>query len=992
MQAKIYEFLKSQKSNPKLFVTKDFKKILDIGDVCKYLGYKTFIFPEIRVGFGEDLRAYKDEFDRLYALLNEFYKEKSSKKVIISPFSTLLYPLPKSELFQELKLEFAESIDIQELKDKLFYWGYNFVDIVQEKGEVSFRGDIIDIFPVTSKNPIRISLFDDEIESIRYFEAQTQKSIKNELEEVKIPPANFSFSKEQYQNISQKIQNLQSDSFEKDISSLGFWVLDELSQYFPKKFDSYLCEDIDEEFEEFKSFYPDIKDIREYLKIIPKPKVYKDIEVIEINSFLEFHENKKIKILAKNDAIVKSSFLNEKYIKFVTYDENIINILSDKELLISLNKRVIKKKRKISKIVLDELKPGDYVVHDEYGIGLFKGLENITVLGAKRDFISILYQNDDKLLLPVENIDKIDRYISDSGTLAVVDKLGKGSFAKLKAKVKEKLFEIAKELVEIAALRELEKGIKINVDIPELQIFQKNAGFIYTEDQDRAIQDILKDLSSEKIMDRLLSGDVGFGKTEVAMNAIFATVKNSYQAVFVAPTTLLANQHYNTLKERFEKFGINVYKLDRFVSAKEKKETLKGLEDGTVSLCVGTHALFNAKFKNLALLVIDEEHKFGVKQKEKLKNLKKDVHILSMSATPIPRSLNMALSSIKQYSQILTPPLEKKGVRTFVKEFNKTVIKEIILRELRRGGQIFFVHNRIATIDERKKYLQELLPSLKILTLHSKINSSQMEKEMIEFEEGKYDLLLSTSIVESGLHMPRVNTMIVENADRFGIADLHQLRGRVGRGKHEGYCYLMVQNRDTLNEISKKRLIALESNSFLGSGSILAYHDLQIRGGGNLIGKAQSGHIKNIGYTQYLKLLEDSINELLHKKVIHKKEVNLKLNISAYITNEYISEDRLRLDVYRRLGLCEEITQVYDIEEELYDRFGKIDEPTKKFLDLIAIKIKAIKAGVVQISNYQQNITFVYENGEKEEFRAKSKDDDDIIREVLRELKMKNEK
>jgi len=983
VQAKIYEFLKSSNKSEKLFVLKDSKHLYDINDVCRFLGYETFLFPDIRVGFGEDLRSYKSEFDELFEALSRFYKNKKSNKIIISPFATLLHPLPKKELFDEITIEFADSVDINSLKDKLLYWGYDFVDIVQEKGEVSFRGDILDIFPINSTNPIRVSFFDDEVESIRYFDAVTQKSIKEELDSVTIPAANFSFSKEEHEEVSQKVQSLKSDSFIKDINSLGFWALDEKAEFFPKKLHSYLCEDINSEFEELKSFYPEIFDIQKECIKINEPKVYKDIEVIDPNALLEFHQNKKIKILANNDAVVKSTFLQPQYKKYIIYNDAVINITSNDEIIISLNKRASKKRRKISKIVLDELKPGDYVVHDEYGIGLFKGLENISILGAKKDFISILYQNNDKLLLPVENIDKIDRYISDSGTLAVVDKLGKGSFSKLKAKVKEKLFEIAKELVQTAALRELEKGIKIDTNLPEIKIFQNSAGFGYTEDQEISIANIFKDLNSGRIMDRLLSGDVGFGKTEVAMNAIMATVKNGHQAVFVAPTTLLANQHYQTLKKRFEKFGINVYRLDRFVSAKEKKETLQGLEDGRISLCVGTHALFNAKFKNLALLVIDEEHKFGVKQKEKLKNLKKDVHILSMSATPIPRSLNMALSSIKQYSQILTPPLEKKGVRTFVKEFNRTVIKEIILRELRRGGQIFFVHNRIATINERKKFLLELLPTLKILTLHSQINSAQIEKEMIEFEEGKYDLLLSTSIVESGLHMPRVNSMIVENADRFGIADLHQLRGRVGRGKHEGYCYLLVQNKETLSEISKKRLIALESNSFLGSGSVLAYHDLEIRGGGNLVGKAQSGHIKNIGYTQYLKLLEDNINELLHKKVIQKKEVNLKLNISAYISEEYIGEDRLRLDIYRRLGLCEELSEVYEIEEELYDRFGKMDEVTKQFLDLIAIKIKALKAGIIQISNYQQNITFVYEDGSKKDIKANSKDDDDIIRAVL---------
>ncbi len=990
MQAKIYEFLiTKEKTEEKILITKDEKTLFEIGEVCKYLGYDIYLFPQIRVGYGEDLRAYKSEFDELYKELRRFYKNKKTKKIIISPFATLLHKLPKNELLEDITLEFAQQVDLNSLKETLFYWGYEFVDIVQEKGEVSFRGDIVDIFPLNTDDPIRISFFDDEIESIRYFKSDTQKSVKDELEEISISAANFSFSKEQYENIQKRVKEIKTDSFSKDVNSLGFWVLDEMAHYLTDEIKSYLCEEIDDEFKEYKSFYPDAYDIQKVSIFISKPKNYKDIEVVEPNPLIEFHSKKKIKILARNEAIVKNSSLEERYKKFIIQSSYIVNVLSDKELIISLNKKVTSQKRKIAKIILDELKVGDYVVHNDYGIGRFTGLENVMVLGARRDFISILYQNDDKLLLPVENIDKIDRYIADSGTLAILDKLGKGSFAKLKSKVKEKLFEIAKELIETAAQRELESAKKIDTTLVDIKLFQKSSGFEYTEDQVKSIEEIFADLNSGKVMDRLLSGDVGFGKTEVAMNAIFATIKSGFQAAFVAPTTLLANQHYNTLKERFEKFGITVYRLDRFVSAKEKKETLKGIEEGRVSICVGTHSLFNAKFKNLALLVIDEEHKFGVKQKEKLKNLKKDIHILSMSATPIPRSLNMALSSIKQYSELLTPPLEKKGVRTFVKEFGKATIKEIILRELRRGGQIFFVHNRIATIAQRQKYLREILPDLKILTLHSQISSIAMEKEMLLFEKGEYDLLLSTSIVESGLHMPRVNTMIIENADHFGMADLHQLRGRVGRGKHEGYCYLLVEDRDRLSDNAKKRVIALESNSFLGSGSVLAYHDLQIRGGGNLIGKAQSGHIKNIGYTQYLKLLEDSINELLHKKVIKKKEINLKLNINAYLSSEYINEDRLRLDVYRRLGHCKELSEVYDIEEELLDRFGEMDTPTKQFLELIAIKIKAIKANIIQISNYQQNIYFVYENGEKMEFRANSKDDDEIIKSVFERLKAK---
>ncbi len=986
MQAKIYEFLKDKEFDNRLFITKDNKNSEDISDICSYLGYRTFCFPEIRATFGEDLRAYKSEFDELVKNLSLFFRDKSKKKIIISPFSTVAYPLPKEELLKTKTIEFAQNIDLNTLKDELFLWGYSFVDIIQEVGEVSFRGDIIDIFPPNSKNPIRISLFDDEVESIRYFDVESQKSVKDELESVEILPANFSFGKEQHEMVQKRVEELKSDSFIRDISSLGFWVLDELAIYLPSCLETFFCEDIESDFEEFKSFHPDIKDIRNYGKNIPEAKRYKSVNPLKINEFLKFHSHKKIKILSRNDAVTKSFGISEEYKKFIRKDERVINITSSDELIVSLNNRIRKKRLKRSKIILDELKIGDYVVHEDYGIGIFKGLENTTVLGAKRDFIVINYQNDDKLLLPVENIDKIDRYISDSGSLALLDKLGKGSFVKLKAKVKEKLFEIAKELVEMAALRELEKGVLIKEPL-ELKIFQKEAGFNYTEDQIKAIKEILKDLSSSKIMDRLLSGDVGFGKTEVAMNAIFATVKNGYQAAFVAPTTLLANQHYKTLKSRFEKFGINVYKLDRFVSTKDKKAILKGLEDGSVSVCVGTHALFNAKFNNLSLLVIDEEHKFGVKQKEKLKNLKQNVHLLSMSATPIPRSLNMALSSIKQYSQILTPPVDKKGVRTFVKEFSKPVIKEVILRELRRGGQIFFIHNRIATIEERKRFLKELLPHLKILSLHSKVESGKLEKEMIAFENGEYDLLLSTSIVESGLHMPKVNTMIIENAERFGIADLHQLRGRVGRGKVEGYCYLLVDNKETLEGASKKRLLALESNSFLGSGSVLAYHDLEIRGGGNLIGKAQSGHIKNIGYTQYLRMLEDAINELLNRKSIKKREVNIKLNVSAYIESDYVSEDRLRLDLYRRLGNCEELNEVYEIEEEMSDRFGDVPSITKRFLELIAIKILAIKNSIILVTNYQQNITVTKESGEKIDLKAKSKDDDDIIEATFESLR-----
>jgi transcription-repair coupling factor (superfamily II helicase) len=451
----------------------------------------------------------------------------------------------------------------------------------------------------------------------------------------------------------------------------------------------------------------------------------------------------------------------------------------------------------------------------------------------------------------------------------------------------------------------------------------------------------------------------------------------------IVPTTLLSSQHFHSLEERFADSGIGIAKLDRFDTQKMKKATLAALSDGSVQVVVGTHALFATTFNKLGLVIIDEEHKFGVKQKEKLKHLYEKVHLLSMSATPIPRSLNQALSSIKTMSQLLTPPSERQGVRTFVKAYEEKLIKEIIMRELRRGGQVFYVHNSIDHMPIKMGELKKILPNLRMVMLHSKVSATDTENELIKFAAGEYDLMLATSIIESGIHMPNVNTMIIDGADRFGIADLHQLRGRVGRGNQEGFAYFIVEDRDKLTVESQKRLVALESNSFLGSGSVLAYHDLEIRGGGNLVGDAQSGHIKNIGYSLYLKMLEDAIKELSNTQETIKAKVDIKLAISAYLSDEIINTDRLRLELYRRLSQCEEPVEIYEIEEETIDRFGTLDTPTKQFFELMVIKLLALEKKIKTVSSYGQNITIEYNNGSKESLKSASKDDDDIIKEVL---------
>ncbi len=991
MQAKLFEYLKNSPLVD-LVVTSDLKEARSISQVALYLGYEVALLPDLRVNFGDDLRPFKEELYELFFQLSNYYQTTNEKKIVISPLRTLLNRFVKKELLSRKRVEFGDRIDLDQFKNMLFNWGYSFVNIVEERGEASFRGDIIDIFSPGEKMPFRVSLFDDEIESIRYFEPATQKSQKDELDAFELSPALFALSQDEFEEFESRIESIKSDALIKDIHSLGYWALDDKQSFDPlKELRVVKLLAYEEQIEEIFSFVEDDDKKRELLELdfIDEPKEYRDIVTSDLMSFLEFHKEKEITIIANSEAIIKQYELENFKAKRV-YKPFIVNIMSDEEIIVSLNKEQKSKRRKKSNILIDELNVGDFVVHEEYGVGVFKGLVNTTVLGSRRDFIEIAYQNDEKVLLPVENIDRIDRYIGEGGSLVVIDRLGKGSFLKLKAKVRERLFEIAKDIIEIAAKRELIEAPVLQSDYEELELFRMDAGFAYTKDQIKSIEDILSDLKSGKVMDRLLSGDVGFGKTEVAMNAIFAAVKSGYQTALIAPTTLLVSQHFKTIKSRFEKYGIKIAKLDRFTSTKEKREILSGLKEAKIDLCIGTHALLGVEFANLALLIIDEEHKFGVKQKEQLKNLRSNMHILSMSATPIPRSLNMALSSIKQYSTLLTPPSEREDVRSFVKEYDEALIKEVILREKRRGGQIFYVHNRIATIEQKKKELEDILPNLSILTLHSKIPPATTEKEVLKFEKGEYDLLLSTSIVESGIHMPNVNTILIDESDRFGMADLHQLRGRVGRGKRQGYCYYLVKDKNSLSDDATKRLIALESNSFLGSGSLLAYHDLEIRGGGNLVGEAQSGHIKGIGYSLYLRMLEESINTLLNGNIeseTKKEKVEIKLSISAYLSSEVVGEDRIRLELYRRLSKCESAKEVYEIEEEMLDRFGKLDTPTKQFLELIAIKILAKKRGILKISNYQENITIEFSDAKKEYLRSKSKDDDDIIDEILRYLR-----
>lgn len=973
MQAKVYEYLLTH--TPQILICEDDKEAALCADAASFAGFSAFKLPDFRAKKGDDLRSFNEELFEISSVLSKYYKF-DGKKIIISPFSTLLNPLPTQKNLESSTIKLKDNLNLSEFADLLIRFGYECVDIVESVGEFSIRGEVIDIYGVNMDDPVRILLFGDEVESIRNYNTATQISNKNELSEAEIVPFIANLSKDEFEKVSQKIEDMQSDAIVSDLNSLGFWAIDSFSDYL-KDFDSKLVKKID--FEIYDAPEEKFKGI----EILPEPKVYKDLEVTLNFDFFELNKSKSITVLSRNEGLFKGyeldGFANVK----LEISPLVVNLTSNDKIVVSLNKFEKKRRVKRSSLVVDELKVNDYVVHEDYGIGRFLGLEKIKVLGATKEFVVIAYQNDDKLLLPVEHLNLIDRYIAQNGSMAVLDRLGKANFAKIKEKVREKLFAIASKIVAMAAKRELIAGkILQKEDISYLN-FVQDAGFSYTSDQQKAVNEIKDELKSGKVMDRLLSGDVGFGKTEVAMNAIFTCIKSGFSAFFFVPTTLLSSQHYKTLSQRFSKFGIKVFRLDRFSSAKEKSSLQKALKENEPIVCVGTHALLGVKAENLGLIVVDEEHKFGVKQKEQLKEISQHSHILSMSATPIPRSLNMALSKIKTYSILATPPSSRLDVRTSVREWDEKVVKEAIMRELRRGGQTFYIHNHIADIEQTANELRKILPKLRILILHSKINAKVAEDEMMKFERGEYDLLLCTSIVESGIHLPNANTIIVENANKFGMADLHQLRGRVGRSDKQAYCYFLVEDKDAISKDALKRLIALEGNSFLGAGSVLAYHDLEIRGGGNIIGEAQSGHIEAIGYSLYLKMLEDEINKLLNQDSAKLDKIDLKLSVSAFLNQEFIREDRLRLEIYRRLSKCKEIAEVYEIQSELEDRFGKIDTFTKQFLDLIIIKILALKAGIKTISNSEQNILITKNDDEKIRLKSRSKDDDDVLAEIL---------
>ena len=612
----------------------------------------------------------------------------------------------------------------------------------------------------------------------------------------------------------------------------------------------------------------------------------------------------------------------------------------------------------------NELEKGDYVVHNIHGIGRYLGIETIEVSGVHRDYLTIQYQNADRISIPVDQINLLSKYVASDGKAPKINKLNDGRFQKTKQKVQHQVEDIADDLIKLYAERSQLKGFQFSSDDQHQVEFDNAFPYVETDDQLRSIQEIKKDMESNRPMDRLLVGDVGFGKTEVAMRAAFKAVNDHKQVAILVPTTVLAQQHYTNFKERFNDFAVNVDVLSRFRSKGEQKETLKKLEKGQIDIIIGTHRLLSAdvKFSDLGLLVIDEEQRFGVKHKEKLKELKKKVDVLTLTATPIPRTLHMSMLGIRDLSVIETPPTNRYPVQTYVLENNRTVIRDAVLREIDRGGQVYYLYNKVDTIEQKVSELKELIPEASIGYVHGQMTEVRLENTLLDFVNGEYDILVTTTIIETGVDIPNANTLFIENADHMGLSTLYQLRGRVGRSNRIAYAYLMYRPDKSLTEVSEKRLEAIKGFTELGSGFKIAMRDLSIRGAGNILGSSQSGFIDSVGFEMYSQLLEEAIAKKQGKETKRQKSnAEINLQIDAYLPSDYISDERQKIEVYKRIREIDNRVNYEHLQDELIDRFGEYPDVVAYLLEIGLVKSYLDQAFVALVERKHESVIIRFE-------------------------------
>lgn len=934
--------------------------------------------------------------------------------IVIAPAKVLLEKFPSNTFFENnsFKLKVGESIDQKNLLSRLIKLGYKRSTMISDIGEFSIRGDIADIYSL-GENPVRVEFWGDEIIDIRFFNNETQKSIEK-IKEITIEPLyKFILPDSTPEDFPKELQeqldnegyfegvNVYQSYFNNDLVS----VLDYFKDYIIV-FDEYAevsakYQQIDDNFVnnyneglKTQNIHP-LKEINHFTlaetlnRTAGMQKIYfnnflsdENNEVIDIDArnvqvfdadmdeaakFLKEHKGYQITIATDYQERVKEvlsdyDIFDINFIKNITsqgteIQDGKILLLTDRELFNKRQKEVPSNRKRHYKEKaeyiesINDIKEGEYVVHSIHGVGVYKGLTKQEFDGQLKDYLTIEYANKDKLHIPAEQINMLCRYRGSGQVKPKLSRMGGSDWENTKTRVKKEVETIAYDLLRLYARRKMKTGIEFAPDSPLQLEMEDTFEYIETPDQLKSINQIKADMESPNPMDRLVCGDVGFGKTEVAMRAMFKAVTSLKQVAVIVPTTVLALQHYQTVSERFKPFGIDVELLCRFRSVKEKKETLKNLATGKCDVVIATHSLLqdNVIFKDLGLLVIDEEHRFGVRHKEKLKEFRENIDIISMSATPIPRTLYMSLSGIKDISVINTPPQNRLPIKTFVGEYNEQTVKNAIVNELDRDGQVFYLYNRVETIEEFKLELQKLVPNARIAVGHGQLSEKHLEDVIIGFDNHDYDILLCTTIIENGLDIPNANTMIIHEADKLGLAQLYQLRGRVGRSEKQAYCYCFYKKNKELSQEATERLKAIREFTTLGSGYRIAMRDVEIRGVGNILGTKQHGHMINVGFDTYCQLLEETVNELKGEKVKANKPTIVDINITAYIPDEWVGSGEQKMIEYKRLSDVKNETELDYIISEWKDRFSRIPEEVENLIKLIKIRLLATDCGITII-------------------------------------------
>lgn len=1035
-----------------------------------YFPTKAVVFYNVDAVSG-DLR-----YERL-KIIKEMLSQ--NKKVIVTSIEALATYYTPIDIMESsyFHLSIQDEIDVNILARNLVQSGYERTDMVENKGQFSIRGGIIDLFPSTAALPFRIELFGDEIDSIRTFNVESQRSIEK-VEKIEIFPAReIVLSKEtiesaidkikkDFEKSRNKLENKEDkDNLEKLTSIVNmniealkergtFETIDSYLNYFydkPSTLMDYLdnplviLDDTQRCIGKLESTYFEFQeDFNSFLNrgdilpnqgnlLIPKDELFETIEklnLITLNTFAKSAVNFSPKSMVTIAQITlhsyqgKLDFLIEDIIEkkqrgfnvvilsgtrprgerlvetlrerdiesiykdkideledqrvIVTFGNQVkgyefpelkLCIISDKEVFGAAKKKSKKKSVKgVGKIKsFTELKPGDYVVHVNHGIGVYKGIKQLEIKNVIKDYLEITYTGEDTLYVPAEQLDLVQKYIGTEGKTPKVNKLGGSEWQKAKNKVRSSINEIAEDLVKLYSARAAVKGYSYSLDTPWQKQFEEEFPYEETPDQLTAIEEIKKDMEEDKPMDRLLCGDVGYGKTEVAIRAAFKAVMDGKQVAFLVPTTILAEQHYKNFIQRFSDFPVKVDMISRFRTATQQKNTLKTVKEGNVDIIIGTHKLLskNVEFKDLGLLIIDEEQRFGVTHKEKIKNLKKNIDVLTLTATPIPRTLHMSLTGVRGISVIETPPEERYPVQTYVTEYNDQLIRDAIMREINRGGQVFFVYNRVETIIEMGEYLADLLPEAKIIIAHGQMGERELEQVMIDFMKGEYQILLATTIIETGIDIQNCNTIIIYDADKMGLSQLYQLRGRVGRTNRIAYAYLTYRKDKILSEAAEKRLKAIKEFTELGSGFKIAMRDLEIRGAGNLMGSSQHGHMATIGYDLYCKMLEDTIKII--KGEIDKAPVEtvIEMKVDAYIPDSYIDDEVQKIEIYKKIASIDSKEELIDIRDEIIDRFSDIPESVNNLMEIAYIRTLTRKIGIIEVKDKFKTIEMTFENKDR---------------------------